>query len=145
MNNILLGQSVGRLVAERPSRSRVFERWGIDYCCVGKRGLEESCAALSIHPAALIRELEDEAASVNEESSDWTTAPLSALTAHIVGTDHTYLREALPRLSFLTTKVRKAHGRRHPELPEVAEVFAAFRGEMEFACADGGDPPVSVH
>lgn len=131
MNTKLLEQSVGQLVAERPSRSRVFERWGIDYCCAGKRRLEESCAALSIDPAAVVDELEAESAALTEEPVDWNTAPLSALIAHIVGTHHAYLHEALPRLSFLTTKVRDAHGRHHPELAEVAEVFAAFRGEME--------------
>ena len=30
-------KTVGELVAERPSRARVFERFGIDYCCGGKK------------------------------------------------------------------------------------------------------------
>ena len=31
--------AVGRLVAERPSRARVFEKFGIDYCCGGRKPL----------------------------------------------------------------------------------------------------------
>ncbi len=33
--------TVGQLVAERPGRARVFEAYGIDYCCGGKTRLEE--------------------------------------------------------------------------------------------------------
>lgn len=124
-------QTVGRLVAERPSRSRVFERWGIDYCCAGKRRLVDSCSALSIDVDAVLKDLEMEAAGPNSNETDWTAAPLVELVDNIVGTHHAYLREALPRLSFLTTKVRNAHGGRHPELVEVVRVFAEFRIEME--------------
>ncbi len=31
--------TVGQLVVERPARSRVFEKFGIDYCCGGKKPL----------------------------------------------------------------------------------------------------------
>jgi len=124
-------QMVGRLVAERPSRSRVFERWGIDYCCAGKKRLAESCAALSIDLDAVCTDLEQEAAEPAPDQTDWNAAPLSALVDHIVSTHHAYLREALPRLSFLTTKVRDAHGQRHPELEQVASIFAEFREDME--------------
>ena len=131
MNVKLAKQTVGTLVAERPSRSRLFERWGIDYCCGGKQPLAASCSAQSVDLEAVIRDLQEEAREPSDEETDWTTAPLSALTAHIVTTHHAYLREALPRLSFLTEKVKNAHSQRHPELSEVARVFAAFRTDME--------------
>ena len=35
--------TVGQLVVERPSRSRVFEKFGIDYCCGGKKSLLAVC------------------------------------------------------------------------------------------------------
>ncbi len=131
MSTDLSHQTVGGLVAERPSRSRLFERWGIDYCCGGKQPLVDSCAALSIDLHAVLRELQDEATEEIEDQTDWTTAPLSALISHIVTTHHDYLREALPRLSILTEKVRDAHAQRHPELVEIATVFAVLRTNME--------------
>lgn len=131
MSAILSQHTVGGLVAERPSRARVFERWGIDYCCGGKQRLEDACAQKLIALEVLLRELQEEAAEEGDDQSDWTTARLSALIEHIVTTHHAYLREALPRLSLLIGKVRDAHATRHPELDELARVFAAFRADME--------------
>jgi regulator of cell morphogenesis and NO signaling len=131
MNAELTQQTVGGLVAERPSRSRVFERWGIDYCCGGKLPLTQACAQKSIDLNSVLHDLEDEAAQESDDRIRWDFAPLSELVDHIVTTHHHYLSEAMPRLSFLTEKVRDAHGLRHPELAEIARVFAGFRTEME--------------
>ena len=131
MNTELSQQTVGGLVAERPSRSIVFERWGIDYCCGGKKQLKDACTEKSVDLDTVLRDLQEETRSDEAKPTDWTTAPLSKLTEHIVTTHHAYLREALPRLSFLTEKVRNAHAQRHPELIELARVFAAFRSDME--------------
>ena len=35
-------ETVGEMVARRPAAARVFERFGIDYCCGGKRTLEDA-------------------------------------------------------------------------------------------------------
>ncbi len=131
MSAELSKQTIGQMVAERPSRSRVFECWGIDYCCGGKKRLEDSCAALSIDFEAVQRDLQREGAVTEGCQTDWTTAPLTMLSKHIVTTHHAYLRDALPRLSFLTQKVRDAHSSRHPELAELADTFTAFREGME--------------
>jgi regulator of cell morphogenesis and NO signaling len=56
MTQETLGISVGRLVAERPSRSRVFERLGIDYCCGGKWPLGESCERLGLDAGRVLHE-----------------------------------------------------------------------------------------
>lgn len=131
MDANLSDRTVGELVAERPSRSRIFENWGIDYCCKGKQRLVDSCATRSVDLQAVLHDLSEEASEVSDDQTDWTQASLSALASHITTTHHAFLREALPRLSALTAKVRDAHARRHPELAEVARVFAAFRAEME--------------
>lgn len=43
MNSEIVTKSVGELVVEKPSRSRVFEGFKIDYCCGGKRKLSDAC------------------------------------------------------------------------------------------------------
>ena len=47
-------RTVAELVLEQPSRARVFEELGIDYCCGGKTPLAEACAArgLAVDDAA---------------------------------------------------------------------------------------------
>ena len=43
MNELSSQDLIGHLVAKRPGRSRVFERWGLDYCCGGKKTLQAAC------------------------------------------------------------------------------------------------------
>jgi regulator of cell morphogenesis and NO signaling len=124
--------TVGQLVAERPSRARVFEKHSIDYCCGGKVSLERACARKKIDPAAILEELRvcDEETR-GETQTDWTQATASELVDDIISTHHDYLREELPRLSFLVGKVARVHGDAHPELPQVHHLFEGVKSEME--------------
>jgi regulator of cell morphogenesis and NO signaling len=123
--------TVGQLVAERPARSRVFEKWGLDYCCGGKKPLDEACIAKGLNLESIIAELrEDDIARSAETHTDWTQASLTELADHIEQRHHGYLREALPRLSKLIEKVQNAHGDTHPELAEVAAVFEELSAEL---------------
>ena len=51
-------RTVAELVLEQPSRSRVFEELGIDYCCGGKRSLTDACEARGIAPVDAVAALE---------------------------------------------------------------------------------------
>ena len=121
--------TVGQLVAERPSRARVFERFGIDYCCGGKIPLGEACREKQIDPQSVIAELRrsDERRAPER---DWAALGLTRLADHIEQAHHGYLRQELPRLDFLTQKVARAHGQNHPELLRVRDVFLGFKTEM---------------
>ena len=131
MSIITLQNTLGQLVTERPDRSRVFERRGLDYCCGGKKTLEAACEENGIDLKEIMNELRENDTSRSEPETDWMAAPLGELADHIVEAHHGYLREALPRLTLLTEKVRDAHGQRHPELVALATTFAAFRIELE--------------
>ena len=51
---------VGTLAATYPGASRVFLRYGIDFCCSGKRTLAQACASASVDPDQLAREIVQE-------------------------------------------------------------------------------------
>lgn len=131
MNTQLLEQPVGQLVAEKPARSRVFERWGIDYCCGGKKNLGEVCAKKGLDANAVVQDIESADAAPQPAGTDWTQATLTALCDHIEGVHHGYLREALPRLSALTARVAERHHQKDPRLVELKSVYDAFRADME--------------
>src|SRR5690606_4049680 len=122
-------RTVGQLVVERPSRARVFERHGIDYCCGGKVGLGEACAKRGVDLAGGIAALEAAEAPAPTER-DWSGAALTDLADHIERAHHGYLRTELPRLAAMTRKVAAVHGDAHEELREVARVFEGFAAEM---------------
>ena len=123
--------TIGQLVAERSGRARVFERYGLDYCCGGKKTLTEACREHHLDPQTILSELAAADADPTSDHQDWMERPLAELANHIVRTHHAYLRTALPRLSFLIGKVENAHGKRHPELARLAALFTGFRAEVE--------------
>ncbi|MCH7995379.1 MAG: DUF542 domain-containing protein, partial [Planctomycetes bacterium] len=51
--------TVGEMVVEEPSRARVFERFGIDYCCGGKIPLAEACATRGADLDAVLNALRE--------------------------------------------------------------------------------------
>lgn len=127
--------TLAELVTQRPGRSAVFERYGIDYCCGGRRPLAEACAAHGVDAQEVIAALEAadaaDAGRPAEAERDWSRAPLGELIDHIVGVHHAYLAGTLPRVAELMQKVHEAHGARHPELAECREVLAGLRAELE--------------
>ena len=131
MSTIAIEKTVGQLVAEQPARSRVFEKAGIDYCCGGKKPLGQACAEKGIDTDALVREIEALDAAAPAPEVDWTQESLAKLCDHVQHTHHDYLKESLPRLTWLTEKVANAHGDRDFRLAQLAAVFHAFRQELE--------------
>ena len=41
-------QTVREIALAQPTSIRVFEQYGIDYCCGGRKPLTEACAARSL-------------------------------------------------------------------------------------------------
>jgi regulator of cell morphogenesis and NO signaling len=122
-------KSVGELVLEKPSRSKVFEKVGLDYCCRGHQALGLACAEKGIEVTSIIQALEaQDAQGLVEETQEWM-ASLQAAVEHIVAKHHVYLREALPRLDFLTEKVANVHGHEEPRLVELRRLYRVFQQE----------------
>ncbi len=120
---------VAALVLEEPSRARVFERFGIDYCCGGAVPLEAACAARGLDVGLVTAALAEPPAR-GAEDVDWRGASVATLVDHIVEQHHAYLREELTPLGALVEKVARAHGDAHPELADVRETFTAVAAEL---------------
>jgi regulator of cell morphogenesis and NO signaling len=122
---------IGQLVAERPARSRVFDHHGLDYCCGGKRTIEDACSRRGIDPDPVLSELEALDAEVVSQHDPIAGMSMTELADHIEETHHTYLRSELPRLARLVDKVTAVHGKAHSWLEEVSTVYAGLVAELE--------------
>ncbi len=125
--------SVGQWMVESPGRSRVFEKYGIDYCCGGKTALRVACDQRGIRAEAMMAELLSAAGAnqTSEELVDPSRQTMTELADHIERVHHAWLKQELPRAGGLINRVLAAHGNRVSWLTELKTVFDRFAAEMD--------------
>ena len=130
--SVSTAKTVREVAVEFPEATRIFERFGIDYCCGGSKSLEEACAAsnLSVDQVLDSLELAEETARTKLKDRNWQTEPLADLVAHITSTHHKYTREEIARLRPLLDKVCSVHGKNHPELQQIRSSFQGMALEL---------------
>lgn len=124
-------RTVGEIVAENPSQARVFQAYGIDFCCQGGRTLREACTLKGVDLDSVIEQLEVAGAAKTDPADNPAMLPPVELIAHIVNKHHSYLRAELPRIHAMSERVAKVHGVHTPSLVEVFEVFCAMAEELD--------------
>ena len=121
-------QTIADMVRESPLRANIFERYQIDYCCNGKRALEDVCAERGLNPSDLLAQLNSTPRET--EGADFNSMSLSGLCGHIVSRHHEYLRSTLPSIAIKAEKVVAAHGAAHSFLVELGQVLRALSAEL---------------
>lgn len=129
---LMTAKTVREIAVENPAATRVFERFGIDYCCGGNQALEEACRRAEVPFDEVIDslEMEEETARAAQQVHDWQVEPLNELILHIKNTHHKYTREETVRLTALLQKVCSVHGKNHPELFEIQSTFSDLGQEL---------------
>jgi len=123
-------QTVRDIALEHPSSIRVFEQFGIDYCCGGRKPLAEACIAGNLEVDTVIAALEAAAVKPDTAVENWAGKSLASLSSHIVATHHAYVKRELPRLALLAEKVVNRHGVSMTELLEIAGTLAQLDEEL---------------
>jgi regulator of cell morphogenesis and NO signaling len=123
--------TVKEVALHMPESTRLFEQLKIDYCCGGNQPLAEACASAGLDVAAVMEMLGEVAQSSSQDASaaGFQNASLPELIEHILNTHHMFTKSEMNRIEGLTAKVIAVHGRNHPELINVGELF-------ERLCAD---------
>ena len=133
--NLDVTQTVREVALNVPAATRVFEQFGIDYCCGGNSSLENACGAAKV-PVQKVLDSLSSAAQFTEirqgvpAESDWKAVPLADRIAHINNTHHKYTREEIVRLGPLFEKVCRVHGANHAELMKMRDDFQALAQEL---------------
>jgi len=122
--------TVQDIATENPATVRVFEKYGIEYCCGGQVPLADACAAKGLNVDEVIASLEAATAPLASGEKDWANESLASLAAHIADTHHAYVSYELPRLNELAGKVVSRYGDTHEELPAIQSKLAALAEEL---------------
>lgn len=130
MTDISPAMTVGDIVARDLRSAAVFTRHGIDFCCGGRRSLDEACRARGVDPDTLVRELDDVTA-VADSADDATRWPLEQVVARILQHHHVYVRQQIPVIQAYTHKLAAKKGAAHPEMIVLAKAFDQLAVDLE--------------
>lgn len=124
-------ETIGEIVAKDISKTAVFKKYGIDFCCNGNRSVREACKTQGIDYQQVEEELKKVSSSVTGNSNlnfdEWN---LDFLADYIVNTHHHYVRKYLPEIVQYMNKVVEVHGPQHPELALIKEQVDHMNTEL---------------
>lgn len=123
-------KSIGEIVSADFRAAKVFEKYGIDFCCGGQVSLESSCIKKGIDLKLIAEELESIKNQPVERSQNYMAWALPFLADYIVNTHHAYLNENMEQIAAYANKIAGVHGGHHPELYEIASIFGKIVTDM---------------
>ncbi|MEO5859945.1 MAG: iron-sulfur cluster repair di-iron protein [Pyrinomonadaceae bacterium] len=125
-------KTIRDIALEAPETTRVFEEFKIDYCCGGKKSIEEACAAAGIDPEVVAARIELAISdhSTRGRANDMENRSASELIDHIIAKHHIYTATEIERLTPLMEKVCSRHGQQHADLFELQAVFLALADSL---------------
>ena len=127
--NVVEEQTIGQIVTEDYRTAGVFKKFGLDFCCGGKRTVAEACEKNGVD----MEELKKELASLDSQTSDdhnYSSWSPDFLIDYIVNTHHNFVRTKLPEIETYANKVAKVHGSRNEELNEIRYEFMMLKDEL---------------
>ncbi|HWJ30529.1 MAG TPA: iron-sulfur cluster repair di-iron protein [Flavisolibacter sp.] len=115
--------TVGQMVAADLRKAEVFKKFGIEFCCGGKKSLEEACqdAGIDLETIQIALQNNEYTSPINHRFDQWD---LNFLTDYIINHHHRYYYTEAPVIEELLNKVVYKHGAAHPCLTEIQQVFA---------------------
>jgi regulator of cell morphogenesis and NO signaling len=123
---------VGEIAAASMAAVRVFEDFGIDYCCGGEHSIKEACQSGGVDPEALLQAVRDTMLSAAPGTRNWSAEPLAALIGHVVSVHHEYLKLELPRIQKRLEVVYATHRERDAAtLAPLPGIFFLMKNELE--------------
>jgi regulator of cell morphogenesis and NO signaling len=123
-------ETVGQIAAKDLRKAEVFKKYGIDFCCGGKKTVREVCMEKGLDATKVEHELQQTAQSVTGSNMNFNDWNLDFLADYVVNTHHHYARKYLPELRGYALKVAQVHGAHHPELLPIQQLIEEINEEL---------------
>ena len=121
-------ETLGEIAAKDLRKAQVFKKYGLDFCCGGKKTVKQACADKGLDVTKIEHELQQADKNFTSRPLPYNDWSLDFLSDYIVNTHHSYIKKSLPDIRAYASKVARVHGSRHPELLAihtlVEEVYA---------------------
>jgi regulator of cell morphogenesis and NO signaling len=123
------GVTIGEIAAKDLRKVEVFKKYGIDFCCGGKKSLKQVCDEKGIDVLKVEQELEATATSP-ATGMDYSSWDADFLADYIYNQHHKYYYTQQPMISELMEKVVERHGKTNANLYELSSLYQSLVGEL---------------
>lgn len=120
---------IGEVVAKNFRTAMVFEGFGLDFCCGGKKSISTACEEKGIKAEKVLSELStvDESGQGSMHYDKWE---LDFLIDYIINNHHSYVLNSVSTIEHHLDKVIAAHGEKNPELAAIGSIFSELKEEL---------------
>jgi regulator of cell morphogenesis and NO signaling len=123
-------ETLGEIAAKDLRKAQIFKKYGLDFCCGGKKTVKEACKEKGLDVTRIEQELQQAEKIPASRPLPYNEWNLDFLADYIVNTHHSYVKKNLPDIKLYADKVAKVHGERHEELIPVRELVDGIYTEM---------------
>ncbi|MBL7696981.1 MAG: iron-sulfur cluster repair di-iron protein [Chitinophagaceae bacterium] len=123
-------ETLGEIAAKDLRKAQIFKKYGLDFCCGGKKTVKQACSEKGLDVTKIEYELQQADKNLNTRPVPYDEWSPDFLTEYIVNTHHSYVRKSLPDIRMYAAKVAKVHGNNHPELTEIHQLVENIGKEL---------------
>lgn len=123
--------TLAQIVINDYRATAVFEQYQLDFCCRGKRTLQEACAEKAIPAEEVLAALRKAMISVDTTAAGYDNTGMGRLADYIVAKHHNYVNTQMPLIYGYLQKVAGKHGDRYPYMVQVLSLFTLIKDELE--------------
>jgi regulator of cell morphogenesis and NO signaling len=123
-------ETIGQIAASDIRKAEIFKKYGLDFCCGGKKTVKEACASKGLDVTKIEQELQQADKNVSTRPMPYNDWSLDFLVDYIINTHHAYIRKTLPEIRGYAAKVLKVHGAQHPELKHIQPLVENINDEL---------------
>jgi regulator of cell morphogenesis and NO signaling len=129
-NAIGKGETVGEMAAKDLRKAEVFKKFGIDFCCGGKKSLEQACneKGLAIADVDAALHMSVQTSTPIKGYNNWAPGFLADF---IYQEHHQYYYSEEPVITDLLNKVYEKHATTNLELNELKSLYSNLRNELD--------------
>ncbi|MEO7767315.1 MAG: iron-sulfur cluster repair di-iron protein [Ferruginibacter sp.] len=122
--------TLGQIAAKDLRKAKIFKKYGLDFCCGGKKTVMEACAEKGLDVTRIEKELQNADQYPTSRPIPYGDWSLDFLADYIVNNHHSYVKQTLPDLCTYAAKVAKVHGAHHPELLRIHQLIQEINAEL---------------
>lgn len=123
--------SISNIVKQHHTTAIVFEKYSLDYCCNGKRSLEDACKEKALSLDTLVYELEQAIGNPADQNQDFDSYDPEQLISHIILKHHAFVKKTIQPIAEHLLRVASKHGERFPEMKKVYGLFLNVAEELQ--------------